>query len=144
MELIYRNYITGTLFNLMRRKTKFQLRLRAFLDSCSPDQSVDISKNAEGDIVLKNHEAKEFIIPEAHTRYFSFPDSEVSMEQLSEFFEATKNPYQLDLSSDLREWDDIRDTDGNAVFTPTDKTKHDNPIPSRIVEAAHSDIVTKL
>lgn len=127
----------------MQGKTKFQLDLRVFLDACESNQPVTISKNADGDMTLSSKDTK-FIIPEAHTRYFSFPDTEISTELLDKFFEAAKNPYQLDLPTNLKEWDDIRNKDGIATFTPTDKTKKDNPIPSHIVEKARPEIVTKL
>jgi phosphoribosylaminoimidazole-succinocarboxamide synthase len=59
-----------------------------------------------------------------------------------------ENPYEIDLPANLWEWADIR-IDGKARFTPTDKTKNDNPIPSHIVEnwlseAGYGDIVPKL
>lgn len=49
---------------------------------------------------------------------------------------------------ELSKWDDIR-VDGLARFTPTDKTKSDNPIPAHIVEkglkdAGYEDIIPKL
>lgn len=55
-----------------------------------------------------------------------------------------ENPYEISLPEWLKEWDDICDTYGNAAFTPTDKTKDDNPIPSRIVREAYPEIVEKL
>ena len=55
-----------------------------------------------------------------------------------------ENPYGIVLPENLTEWSDIRDTDGNAKFTPTDKTKHDNPIKSEIVRNAYPEIVEKL
>ena len=58
------------------------------------------------------------------------------------------NPYGIDIPSDVQEWDDIR-LDGLSRFTPTDKTKNDNPIETSIVEkwlqdAGYGDIVPKL
>ncbi|EKD44392.1 MAG: phosphoribosylaminoimidazole-succinocarboxamide synthase, partial [uncultured bacterium (gcode 4)] len=63
---------------------------------------------------------------------------------LLEKHQAGENPYEISLPEWLKEWDDIRDVDGNAVFTPTDKTKDDNPIPARIVREAYPEIVNKL
>ncbi len=55
-----------------------------------------------------------------------------------------KNPYETNLPEWLIEWSDIRDEYGNAHFTPTDKTKDDNPIPSHIVQTAYPEIVQSL
>lgn len=55
-----------------------------------------------------------------------------------------ENPYETNLPEWLKEWSDIRDEDGNAHFTPTDKTKEDNPIPSHIVQNAYPEIVQSL
>lgn len=55
-----------------------------------------------------------------------------------------ENPYKTTLPAGLTEWADIRDEKGNAHFTPTDKTKDDNPIPSHIVEDAYPEIVKAL
>jgi phosphoribosylaminoimidazole-succinocarboxamide synthase len=59
-------------------------------------------------------------------------------------YQKWENPYEIDLPKWLKEWSKITDTTGNGVFTPTDKTTADNPIPSKIVEIAYPEIVAKL
>lgn len=59
-----------------------------------------------------------------------------------------ENPYGIQLPKWLNEWDDIRG-DEKARFTPTDKTKDDNPLNSQTVEESlqaigYGDIVPKL
>ena len=58
------------------------------------------------------------------------------------------NPYWIELPQWLQEWNDIR-INGKAVFTPTDKTKDDNPLNSQMVEDSlkaigYGDIVPRL
>lgn len=59
-----------------------------------------------------------------------------------------KDSYGLNLPTWLKEWQDIR-KNTEAIFTPTDKTKNDNPINSdyvreRLEIAGYGDIVPKL
>ncbi len=55
-----------------------------------------------------------------------------------------EDPYELNLPEWLTEWADLRDENGLAKFTPTDKTKDDNPIKSKIVQEAHPWLISKL
>lgn len=55
-----------------------------------------------------------------------------------------KDPYGLNLPEGLTEWADLRDVDGFAKFTPTDKTKNDNPIKSEYVLSIYPRLIAKL
>ncbi len=146
MELIFRNFGTGTLIALLNGKSKFQAQLISFIELLT-DYSiteVPVSMDSDGNIIL-NSSAATLMIPSAHSRYYDFPAKwcSISIDELNAFLEASKNPYQVDLPNWLKEWDDLR-IDWKALFTPTDKTEKDNPIPSHIVMKKYPELVIKL
>lgn len=55
-----------------------------------------------------------------------------------------EDPYELNLPKGLSEWADLRDADGNAAFTPTSKTKTDDPISPSLVRETYPEIVSAL
>ena len=57
------------------------------------------------------------------------------------YFQASE---KISLGISYRSRVKVKVNDGNAKFTPTDKTKHDNPIKSEIVRNAYPEIVEKL
>lgn len=150
LELIFRNYITGTLFKNYSESSAPQKAIIAFLPIIEWYEGDVSYQEGEKDVVFSLTTGDKLTLPKKIAERLKEKTGSTRdfIGELYALRKALQNPYQIDLPEGLKEWQDVR-KDGKAIFTPTDKTKDDNPIPTYIVEqglesAWYADIVPKL